>query len=244
MHTRALRARQEGEVNKREPLEGPGLPASEAESRRRTVLGWIAEFLFGAEDAGAGQSVLRLLAFVWGMVGIGLASLLFPAAAEAIEGNYSQALSIVGVGLFLAGAATAAGSMLGFLFGVPRASPGRDPDGIPNSGDEPAYIPNTNLETISDWLTKVIVGVGLVQVREVVAWIDQVGRVAGSAMGDTEFMRVIATALLVHNLLMGFFQGFLVAYIYLPKVFAAARQSAESSTPKTPLSSTVEEPGG
>jgi hypothetical protein len=166
------------------------------------------------------------------MVGIGLASLLFPASAQAIRGNYAEALAIIGVGLFLAGAATAAGSMLGFLFGVPRASMNRDPDHIPNSGDEPAYMPNTNLETISDWLTKVIVGVGLVEVREVVGWIDHVGQVAGSAMGDTPLMRVIATSLLVHNLLMGFFQGFLVAYIYLPKVFAAARQSAEQPTPK------------
>jgi hypothetical protein len=44
-------------------------------------------------------------------------------------------------------------------------------------------------------------------------------------------MRVIATSLLVNNVLMGFFQGFLVAYLYLPKVFAAAKQSSERSTP-------------
>jgi hypothetical protein len=121
--------------------------------------------------------------------------------------------------------------MLGFLFGVPKASARRGPDGTPDSSDEPAYVPNTNLETISDWLTKVIVGVGLVEAREVIGWIDQVGQIAGTAMGGTELMRVIATSLLVNNVLMGFFQGFLVAYLYLPKVFAAAKQSSERSTP-------------
>jgi hypothetical protein len=34
----------------------------------------------------------------------------------------------------------------------------------------------------------------------------------------------MATAILVHDLLMGFFQGFLVAYLYLPKAFANARR--------------------
>jgi hypothetical protein len=130
------------------------------------------------------------------------------------------------VGLFVAGAATAFGSMLGFLFGVPKASGPGDNDRR-DSGDAQSYVPNTNLETISDWLTKVIVGAGLVQAREIAQWIDQIGQVAGNAMGGTEFMRVVATSLLVHNVLMGFFQGFLVAYMYLPKAFAAARGSTK-----------------
>ena len=105
---------------------------SESHSHRRTILERFADFLFGHEDSGPGRSVLQLLAFVWGMLAMGLASLLVPASAQVILGNYPQALAIVGVGLFLAGAATAVGSMLGFLFGVPKASPSRDPDGIPD----------------------------------------------------------------------------------------------------------------
>jgi hypothetical protein len=204
-----------------------------------TLLEWMADLMFGQEESGPGRSVLRLLAFVWGMVGIGLASLLVPAIAQAVSRNYAQALNIIGVGLFLAGAATAFGSMLGFLFGVPKASLNRAPGDAVSATDELAYVPNTNLETISDWLTKVIVGVGLVQVREVIGWIDQIGQIAGAAMGGTELMRVIATSLLVHNVLMGFFQGFLVAYLYLPKVFAAARRGANQSTPNRPLPPTT-----
>ncbi len=199
-------------------------------SLRGTILGWMADLMFGPEDSGPGHSVLRLLAFVWSMVGMGLASLLVPAIAQAISRNYAQALNIIAVGLFLAGAATAFGSMLGFLFGVPKASLNRALDNT-NSKDELAYVPNTNLETISDWLTKVIVGVGLVEVREVIRSIDQIGQIAGAAMGGTALTRVIATSLLVNNVLMGFFQGFLVAYLYLPKVFAAARRGAIQSTP-------------
>jgi len=231
-------------MDRKEPANAPASNAPGNTARRRNLLEWIADSLFGREHPGAGQAVLRLLAFVWGMVGIGLASLLFPFASQIIQGNYADAFVTVGVGLFVAGAATAAGSMLGFLFGVPKASPILGPDRTANSGDEPAYLPNTNLETISDWLTKVIVGVGLVQAREVVGWVDQVGQLAGSAMGGTTVMRVIATSLLVHNLLMGFFQGFLVAYLYLPKVFAAARLSGAESTPGARVRNTPEKQGG
>jgi hypothetical protein len=117
-----------------------------------------------------------------------------------------------------------------FLFGVPKSNP--DPGaGGEAAGSEPPYVPNTNLETISDWLTKVIVGVGLVEIREVVEWLEGIGRTAGAAMGDGETLRVVATALLIHNLLMGFFQGFLVAYLYLPKVFSASQISTPRQRP-------------
>jgi hypothetical protein len=207
----------------------PNSVRTHAKPRRRTFFEWIAD-LFGSEDSGAGRSVLRLLAFVWFMMGIGLASLVVPALAQVTKGNWPQALAIFGVGLFLAGAATAAGSFLGFLFGVPKASPSHSPGHSTPSTQETLYEPNTNLEIISDWLTKAIVGVGLVEVRQLITWLDQVGQLAGGAMGGSDMMRVIATSLLIHYLLMGFFQGFLVAYLYLPKVFAAARRSAEQST--------------
>ena len=69
----------------------------------------------------------------------------------------------LGSGLFLAGASTLVGSLAGFLFGVPvrEREPGTDDTGSANRSI--GYRPNTNLEQISDWLTKIIVGIGLVQ---------------------------------------------------------------------------------
>jgi hypothetical protein len=224
-------------LNGSDPLDSLPKPVpKQARSRRRTIFEGVPD-LFGSDDSGAGRSVLRLLAFVWLTMGIGLGSLLVPALAQAIKGNWPQALAIFGVGLFLAGAATASGSMLGFLFGVPKASPSNGPDHLNHSNQETGYAPNTNLEIISDWLTKAIVGVGLVEVRQLIGWLDQVGQVAGAAMGGSDTMRVIATSIIVHYLLMGFFQGFLVAYLYLPKVFAAARRSEQSTTDGPPSAS-------
>jgi hypothetical protein len=170
------------------------------------------------------SDLIRILVFVWLMVLIGLVGLLIPAAAHAAQGRYIEALVAVGAGAFLAGAAAAAGSFIGFLFGVPRATQQltQEPAG-PGQTRYP-YLPNTNLEQISDWLTKIIVGVGLVEIRAVIEWFNNIGMTAGPAIWDNPAGRIVATAILVHNLLMGFFQGFLVAYLYLPKAFANARR--------------------
>jgi len=181
-------------------------------------------------DADPASDLIRILVFVWLMVLTGLAGLTIPALAHVLQGRYVEALVSAGTGAFLAGAAMAAGSFIGFLFGVPRANRSaarRTSEGRRLAG---AYLPNTNLEQISDWLTKIMVGVGLVEIRTVVAWFDQIGVTVGPAIWADPGGRVIATAILVHYLLMGFFQGFLVAYLYLPKAFANARRLEAASS--------------
>ena len=54
----------------------------------------------------------------------------------------------------------------------------------PEGGRRRSFLPNTNLEQISDWLTKTIVGVGLVQFREIGAALYGIGEAAGHAIGD------------------------------------------------------------
>ena len=86
-----------------------------------------------------------------------------------------------GTGILFAGASFAVGVLFGFLFGfpptpssTPSPSPSPQPSGAPSpsqsappanrSAEAPSssVFQNTNLQEISDWLTKVIVGAGLV----------------------------------------------------------------------------------
>src|SRR5262245_49391547 len=170
------------------------------------------------------HDLIRMLVFVWLMILAGLCGLLLIAIAHAAQGRYVEGLVAVGAGAFLAGAATAAGSLVGFLFGVPRAAQQLTQEPTGTGQKRNPYLPNTNLEQISDWLTKIIVGVGLVEIRAVFEWFNDIGMTVGPAIWDNPAGRVVATAILVHYLLMGFFQGFLVAYLYLPKAFANARR--------------------
>ena len=72
------------------------------------------------------------------------------------------------------------GSMVGFLFGIPRILQREQPQGgtdpattatrtppSESEGQHGAYSLriNTNLEQISDWLTKILVGAGLIQLQ-------------------------------------------------------------------------------
>ena len=191
----------------------------------------IGRFLEAAAD------VNRVIFLLWLMIIIGLASLGIPAGVQFVQGDSAGALIVVGSGFFLAGASTLVGSAIGFLFGVPRRSDNRPEEGLRTRAQrESEYRPNTNLEQISDWLTKMIVGIGLTQFPEAIALLKSFGVTAGPAFGKSPFGEIIAISLVVHYLLVGFFQGFLLAYLWLPGAFARAigiRQkglSGDSST--------------
>jgi hypothetical protein len=86
-------------------------------------------------------------------------------------------LRIVGVGMLVAGAALLIGFLLGFIFAIPRVGSEKgaktapaEPGGAnpPASEGQSDSVPlNGNLVEISDWLTKIIVGVGLVELKSI-----------------------------------------------------------------------------
>lgn len=88
-----------------------------------------------------------------------------------------EALRIIGTGILVAGAALMSGFLLGFIFGIPRvgadkvsAKAAAEPGGAHLAASEAqsnAVTANSNLVEISDWLTKIIVGVGLVELKTI-----------------------------------------------------------------------------
>jgi hypothetical protein len=71
--------------------------------------------------------------------------------------KYGAVARSIGYGALVAGAFFIAGALLGYLFGLRPASASTDQPSI-----SPAP-PHTNLEEIADWLTKLILGAGLVE---------------------------------------------------------------------------------
>ena len=74
--------------------------------------------------------------------------------------------SVVCILAFVATAAASftGGAAIGFLFGLPRAEKYRyiKKNDVDHNAKEYEYADNTNLEEVSDWLTKIIVGLSLV----------------------------------------------------------------------------------
>ena len=74
------------------------------------------------------------------------------------------------VALIVALSAMFMGGIIGFLFGIPRSQSGQIADSgqLATSEDRQRYLENTNLEQVSDWLTKIIIGISLVQFNKIV----------------------------------------------------------------------------
>lgn len=90
-------------------------------------------------------------------------------AEKPVPGGLSQGLRVFALGLLLAGACTVTGWLFGLLFGVPRTVATAVPASAAGTGADihPTSQVNTNLESISDWLTKTLIGVGLTQLNAI-----------------------------------------------------------------------------
>ena len=133
-------------------------------------------------------------------------TLLVPAVAVifyAGAGRFLKAefFSVLGVGLLVGAAASMLGVLVGFLFGLPRTSADPPPAGRLSS--------NTNLDQVSDWLTKILVGLGLVQIGRVGSGLNDVAEAVAPGLGDAASAKTFAFALLVYSLITGFLVGYL-----------------------------------
>ncbi len=133
--------------------------------------------------------------------------------------DWGQFLSIASHGVLVAGASALVGGLTGFLFGIPRTQQGDE--AAPVNG-RVAYRPNTNLEQISDWLTKILVGIGLIQLGRAP---DQLGRLAdalGPGFGGGDEATSLALTVVLYFALAGFLFGYLWTRLYLPGAFRTA----------------------
>jgi tetratricopeptide (TPR) repeat protein len=116
---------------------------------------------------------------------------------------------------FIAGGLFIAGLLVGFLFGIPKVA--ADGDG---AQQHPLLTPNTNLEQISDWLTKIIVGLGLVELHKIPPAISQF--VAATSPAFHSSSAAAALAVTIYFPILGFTSGFLITRLYLSGLIARA----------------------
>lgn len=118
--------------------------------------------------------------------------------------------------------AFAVGGLLGFLFGIPQYLAGQsDPE-----RKQFTYQPNTNLTQVSDWLTKIIIGVGLVQFGQLVDAIGELGNRLGPSLGGGESGDSFAIALVIGFFVIGLLVGYLYTRLKLQQAFAESDRGA------------------
>jgi hypothetical protein len=116
-------------------------------------------------------------------------------------------------------ASLATGGLLGLLFGVPRTREGL-PSGAPpetsvSSTLQAGVGANTNLEQISDWLTKIIVGVTLTQLGTIKSGAMRLFDSMAPSLGGADDGAAFAGAIVIYFSVLGFFAGWLYARLRL-----------------------------
>jgi hypothetical protein len=124
------------------------------------------------------------------------------------------------------------GGLVGFLFGIPRTlqqdgvqgtlQPANEKDTSQDERQRASYGANTNLEQISDWLTKILVGVGLTQIAELPQALQKYADYAAVGLGGFPSSEVFALALLIYFSICGFLIGFLATRLKLPGAYRQA----------------------
>lgn len=176
------------------------------------------EVLFRRAAKSALMSLLGML--VLGAIALGVTAISFE--------DTKTRLSVVSAGLFLAGASAMIGALLGFLFGIPRTLQG-------DSEEEPqadrrevknerriGYRANTNLEQISDWLTKILVGVGLTQLTKLPDALSRLSETIAPGLGAAPSSKLVSGTVTIYFATDGFLMAYLWTRLYLPSALRYA----------------------
>jgi hypothetical protein len=172
--------------------------------------------------------------FFGGMSGVGLS--LAVVYTLSLSPAHVASLALWAIGLWVAGLG------IGFLFGIPRVL--QDPAATPppltagTVGGAAAQAPtpprgvlygqrvNTNLEEISDWLTKIIIGVGLVELKQLPGKIGELGRVV--VRGLPADQSAFGIAVVLFFCVIGFLFGYLLTRLYVQAALARAESGLAS----------------
>jgi tetratricopeptide (TPR) repeat protein len=162
---------------------------------------------------------------LWVVAAVGVVPMVLFASWFSLE----TAPRILATELAVALAAAAAGGAFGFLFGIPRAMANADRRGQ-------LYQSNTNLEQVSDWLTKILIGLGLAQIGALGANVTSLGDTLAKALGESGTTgRVVGLSIVFFYAAMGFILAYLPASISLGERLQDAERRLQTINAALPV---------
>jgi hypothetical protein len=146
------------------------------------------------------------------------------AVCATISENYWDFLGLL---LIISLASSLSGTVLGFLFGIPRLNRKFDPRDDYDKTTK--YYPNTNLEDVSDWLTKIIIGVTLTQLTRIPGILqgiaDNILLSSDCETMNCNFAKPMIISLIICFLIIGFMTGYFYTRLYLPNLFTIMEEN-------------------
>ena len=188
-------------------------PEDRQEADKARDVRWTRQFVFFFSVLG----MVGLLAYAF--------SCWFPASWPKTQ----EVVSTFGAGLLLAWASFLVGALLGFVFGIPRAlaKTASEREDSQSRRNSLAYNPNTNLEQISDWLTKIIVGVGLIQLTKVPNYAVRLASYFSISSIPGKTVESATLSLIILFVVCGFLAGYLTTRLYVTGALRRAETEKE-----------------
>jgi hypothetical protein len=208
-------------------------------------MNWIAKVLGKQDDTNLSYSPEERKIFVssfriaWTVIAFGLGGLSTIALwAWGIRGGAADVhvAAFIGADLLVAGAAASAGALFGFVFGIPRTL---DPasraavatatsQGGSGAASTALMAANTNLERISDWLTTLLIGATLVQIKDIAAWVGGLGK--GLFEGGQAANDAVIPVIVIYFFALAFLGVYLITRLYLTSAFVQTLGMLTGST--------------
>jgi len=138
--------------------------------------------------------------------------------------GYGLSTRSVGSCLIWAISSLIAGIAIGFLFGIPKILQGSQSTGEDKNDLDYKLHVNTNLTEISDWLTKIIVGLGLVKLTKLPPYLASMALSFsdGIPVKDKKAAMTVGYGTIIFFSVLGFLFGYLITRLFLSKAFVIA----------------------
>jgi hypothetical protein len=164
----------------------------------------------------------------WHDAVVAVAVLLCPALIGLVFFAVPETREGVGMATLTAAAAFGTGAFFGFIFGIPRMLASPQEEGTPSSGNGRNRVaPNTNLEQISDWLTKILVGVSLVELKQIAGGVGHLAEGLAPGLGGGDLGYPVAVTLMISFTVIGFVGSYLFTRLRLEGAFSLTGLMAE-----------------
>ena len=143
---------------------------------------------------------------------------------------YCREVRIAAAVLLWALACSLVGAIFGFLFGIPKILQNQRPVIKEEESGTAEYRQqvNTNLTEISDWLTKIIVGLGLINLNTIPVYLSSAADILARSLNPAhaDMNKAFSLALIVSYLILGFLYSYLSTRLFLQSAFSKADQEA------------------
>lgn len=127
---------------------------------------------------------------------------------------------------FVAGAFFTFSNLFGFLFGIPRTTVIDE-----SEKSKSQYIGNDNLLQVSDWITKIIIGLGLTQINEIPSFLK---RISNFIIVNTHVSnQALIILIILYYSCLGFLFGYLWTRLYFIKMLHASDNDVNNDNEDT-----------